>query len=182
MKIPIIPASGSSPGMVPGCWWGTGTPVCSGGAIWMGSTPECSCTSNAGITMSNGVLDNNYNQVLSNSYGNIYYINEDKFIVGTNQSDPALEEILILDGNENVIKKTNGFLCADSDSTFYCAEGHIKFCDTTSGDTWGEGVMDQDLNVIIEPIYYDIYFLDGYYKVDDADFNELHLDINGNPR
>ncbi len=128
----------------------------------------------------NGVLDNNYNQVLSNSYGNIYYINEDKFIVGTNQSDPALEEILILDGNENVIKKTNGFLCADSDSTFYCAEGHIKFCDTTSGDTWGEGVMDQDLNVIIEPIFYDIYFLDGYYKVDDADFNELHLDIDGN--
>lgn len=128
----------------------------------------------------NGVLDGNFNRVLSNSYGNIYYINENKFIVGTNGSDPALDEILIVDGNENVIKKAKGFLCATDDSKFYCPDGYIKICDPSAGDMWGEGVIDQDLNIVIEPIYYSVYFLDGVYKAEDFDFNEIWIDIDGN--
>lgn len=130
----------------------------------------------------NGVLDNNYNPVLSNNYANVYYINEDKFIVGTDNPDPTLEEIYIVDSNENIIKRTKGFLSASDDSRFYCADGQIKFADPSYGPMWGFGVMDQDLNIIIEPVYYNIFWNDGHYMVEDHDFNKLYFDIYGNER
>ena len=128
----------------------------------------------------NGVLDNHYNPVLSTSYGNIYYINENKFIVSTDFSDVDLDEIYIVDGNENIIKKTKGFLCPDNDSRFYCADGQIKISDSSYGDMWGYGVMDQELNIIIEPVYESVYWLDNHYLIEDYDSNELYFDINGN--
>ena len=128
----------------------------------------------------NGVLDNNYEPVLSINYGNIYYINEDKFIVGKYYSDSTQDEIYILDSNENIIKKAKGFLSSVDDSRFYCAEGQIKFADPSCGDMWGFGVMDQELNTIIEPAYFSIYWLGTRYKIEDLEFNELYFDVSGN--
>lgn len=127
----------------------------------------------------NGVLDNNYNRVLSNSYGNVYYINENKFIVGTYLSDASLDEIYIVDGNENILKKTKGFLSCESDSNFYCADGQIAFCDPSYGYQWGHGVMDQDLNTVIEPVYYNVFWLDTRYKVEDHDSNVYYFNVEG---
>jgi len=129
----------------------------------------------------NGVLDNNYNRVLSNSYGNIYYINENKFIVGITQDehDPALDEIAIVDRKENTIKKMQGFLDGYDETHFYTAEEHIKICDPSYGSNWGRGIVDHDLNIIIEPIYQNIYWNDDYYKVEDYTGKTLKFDREG---
>ena len=117
----------------------------------------------------NGVLDNNYNRVLSDSYGNIYYINENKFIVGITKDEdkPELDEIAIVDGKENTVKKMQGFLNASDQIHLHTAEEHIQICDPSYGSNWGHGIIDQDLNIIIEPVYQNIYWHNGIYRVED---------------
>ena len=127
----------------------------------------------------NGVLDNNYNRVLSDVYGNIYYINENKFIVGIPNDDHALEEIAIVDRNENIIKKIPGFLCARDGINLYAAEGQIQICDPSYGSNWGYGIVDQDLNIIIEPVYAKVYWYETYYRVEDYTGKSFKFDIEG---
>ncbi len=132
--------------------------------------------------MGQGLLDENFNQVLSIKYSNIYYFNPDKYIAMINcesSSDVSEYEIVWIDGNENVIKSVPGFLESDDTSNFYCMDGHILFCDPTYGPQWGKGVMDEELNIIIEPIYYGIFWHDGYYDVENFDQESAHFSSTG---
>ncbi len=128
----------------------------------------------------NGVLDADYNPVLSISYGNIYYLNEDRFIVSISYDDNVQNDVIaLIDRDENILKQRKGFLCADSDSNFYCYDGQIEFADPSYGPSWGFGVMDQELNTIIEPLYFSVYWVDGHYKVDNHDNEEALFSKDG---
>ena len=41
------------------------------------------------------------------------------------------------------------------------------------------GVMDEELNIIIEPIYYGIFWHDGYYDVENFDQESAHFSSTG---
>ena len=127
----------------------------------------------------NGVLDDKFNQVLDKAYGNIYYINENKFIVGISDEDPKNDEIAIVDGKGNIIRKMKGFLCANDDIRLHTAEGHIRICDPSFGDIWGNGIIDTDLNVIIEPVYQEIFWKKSFYQVTDFDDIKTDFDTHG---
>ena len=128
----------------------------------------------------NGVLDSDYNPVLSMSYDNIYYLNEDRFIVSISKDDDVKNDVIaLIDRDENILKQRKGFLCADTDSNFYCFDGQIEFADPSYGPSWGFGVMDQELNTIIEPVYYSIFWVDGYYKVENHDNEVAHFNERG---
>lgn len=127
----------------------------------------------------NGVIDNNYKPVLNTCYGNVYYINENKFIVGTSNRDATLDEILLVDRNDSTIKKIKGFLCAGDQGNLHNAEGHIQICDPSYGNLWGYGIVDWDLNTVIEPVYQKIYWHETYYSVEDYDGQTANFDING---
>ena len=43
----------------------------------------------------------------------------------------------------------------------------------------GKGVMDEELNIIIEPIYYGIFWHDGYYDVENFDQESAHFSSTG---
>ena len=130
----------------------------------------------------NGVLDNNYKPVLSTSYGNVYYINENKFIVGTSNRDAKLDEIYIVDAKENILKKMPGFLCAKDQISLHCAKDQIRICDPSYNDIWGTGIVDTDLNIIIKPVYQEIYWDKSTYKVEDYDGRTKHFDKQGNEK
>ena len=87
--------------------------------------------------------------------------------------------IALIDRDENILKQRKGFLCADSDSNFYCYDGQIEFADPSYGPSWGFGVMDQELNIIIEPLYYNIFWTDGHYRVENHDHEVAIFDIYG---
>ena len=128
----------------------------------------------------NGVLDNNYKPVLSTSYDNIYYINENKFIVGIGGKEPIDDEIAILDGKENVIKKMKGFLKAkDENNHHQCADGHIMICDPSFHESWGDGIADTDLNIILKPVYRSIFWDNGIYKVENYDGETVRFNVKG---
>ena len=40
--------------------------------------------------------------------------------------------------------------------------------------------MDEDMNIIIEPEYYMIFWVDDCYKVEDMDHKEAQFDYDGN--
>ena len=130
-----------------------------------------------------GLLDENFNQVLSTSYYNLYYYNPNKYIAmieHKNGSDETEFEIVWIDGDENVIKSVPGFLECENTSHFYCMDGHLLFCDPTYGPEWGKGVMDEELNIIIEPIYYNVFWLDeGHYNVENFDYETAHFSSTG---
>lgn len=130
----------------------------------------------------NGIYDNNFNMVLSPEYMNIHWIDLDKFIVMVDNDTDVEEEkseIQMIDSKGNVLKKMYGFLKAPDDCRFYCHEGHLLFSKRSEG-MWGEGVMDEDMNIIIEPEYYMIFWVDDCYKVEDMDHKEAQFDYDGN--
>ena len=129
----------------------------------------------------NGVMDSNYKIILDNKYGNIYYINENKFIVGISDEDPKNDEIAIVDAKGNIIKKMKGCLKAQDSIHLYTAEGHIQICDPSTGDIWGEGIIDTDLNVILEPIYDQIIWHRTYYKTVDLEGRKANFKADGRP-
>ncbi len=130
-----------------------------------------------------GLLDENFNQVLSTNYSNIYYFNSDKIIAMINSencSDNSELKIVWIDGDENVIRSIPGFLHPDDDSRFRCMDGHILISDPSYGSQWGDGVMDEDLNIIIEPKYYTIFWNgEGYYRVENFDQQEALFSSTG---
>lgn len=103
----------------------------------------------------NGLMDENFNQVLSNSYSNIAIVDAHKFIAMRNNPGPDRNyEILILDENENEIgHRIIGFL--DGYSNFNNQEQQVVF-GRFDGNKYYEGVIDGNLNVVIEPIYEDV--------------------------
>ncbi len=129
----------------------------------------------------NGIMDDEFNMVLSPKYSNIYFLSEDRFIVmEERETDNKAERFVIeiIDSDENVLKEMYGFLEPDDSSRFYCHEGHILF-DYTGDDQWGKGVIDEDLNVIIEPEYRMVYWLDDYYKVENKNGQSACFDYDG---
>ena len=64
-------------------------------------------------------------------------------------------------------------------SLYVLENSHILFCDPTYGPQWGKGVMDEELNIIIEPIYYGIFWHDGYYDVENFDQESAHFSSTG---
>ena len=128
----------------------------------------------------NGLLDEDLNLVLSTSYYNIHYVNPDRFIAMIEDKDNwHNNRIVLIDSNENIIKEIPGFLQDDSTSRIYCMDGHLEIFIPDDG-LGSVGVLDEDLNYIIEPIYRYIYFDDSVYLVTDSSGKTAKFDTDGN--
>lgn len=104
-----------------------------------------------------GVLDENYDIMLQPIYSNIFFINDNKFVVMKGKgNDNSLSDyqIGIVDGNENLIHDyIDGFIdggLSFSNNAHQAVFGRMK------GGKFLKGVIDENLNVIIEPIYNDV--------------------------
>ena len=128
----------------------------------------------------NGILDENYNEVLSTNYSNIVYVGPDRFMVMIEKDDESYIEII--DADENVVKgPIEGFY---GDPYSYNYYGQQIYCVDRFSK---KGVIDSDLNIIIEPIYKDIYLYDGetedlIYGVEDFDGKCGVIDYKGEIR
>ena len=130
----------------------------------------------------NGLLDEDLNLIISPKYYNIHVVDKDTFIAMTLKSgDEQNNHIFLLDKNENIIKTIDGFVDDDSSGAMYCHEGHLKYS-INKPDMSIDciGVIDEDLNVIIEPKYVNVFQTDGGYKVTDIDGKEALFDMDGN--
>ncbi len=108
-----------------------------------------------------GLMDAEFQTVLPPIYNNIYYANGDRFIVSKgprNEIKHGEWQIGIVDRNGDLLHEyINGYL-----------NGYESFNNTigqavlsrTEGDACSEGVIDEELNIIIEPIYKDVRYFD----------------------
>lgn len=104
-----------------------------------------------------GVLDENYDIMLQPIYSNIFFINDNKFVVMKTKGDNnslSDYQIGIIDGNENLIHDyIDGFI--DGGLSFNNNAHQVVF-GRMKGEKFLKGVIDDSLNVIIEPIYNDV--------------------------
>lgn len=97
-----------------------------------------------------GLMDSEFQIILPPIYRSIYYASSDKFIVGNPSYEKTPDEwkIGIVDRNGNLVHEYidgyitayNGFMNDVKQSVYY-------------GNEYNQGVIDSDLNIIIEPIY-----------------------------
>ena len=101
-----------------------------------------------------GLMDENYKTILNPKYDNIFFVNDNKFIVGKGPRDEVSlgnSQIGILNKNEELIHNyIDGFI--DGNESFNNDVHQVVF-GRMNGDVYLEGVLDDDLNVIIEPQY-----------------------------
>lgn len=139
----------------------------------------------------NGLMDENFRQVLSNSYSNIVIVSENRFIAMKEQksSDSGSipggsnnREIVALDAEENILGESiYGFLDAYQIADNYAQQmvfGHFE------GDHYFEGVIDADLNIIIEPVYKNVVMFDKtsenqFYVVQNSEDEYAVFDYRG---
>lgn len=104
-----------------------------------------------------GVLDENYDIMLQPIYSNIFFINDNKFVVMKTKGDNnslSDYQIGIIDGNENLIHDyIDGFI--DGGLSFNNNAHQVVF-GRMKGEKFLKGVIDDSLNVIIDPIYNDV--------------------------
>lgn len=134
----------------------------------------------------NGLMDAEFNEVLSNSYSNILIVNENKFIAMRNYDEEDRNyEIILLDGDENELGPSiRGFI--DAYQIFNNPAKQAIF-GRYEGDNFYEGVLDEDLNVIIEPTFISVemfnYSEDNqFYVVENADGEFAVYDCNGDKK
>ena len=128
-----------------------------------------------------GLLDENFNEIISQNYMNIYYVNSNCFIamLNTNSGSIADDKIVMIDRDENVIKEMDGFLEDDSCGDLYRMDGHLRFM-VPYGNLGHYGIMDEDMNIILEPEYKEIFYVDNHYKVTNDQGKEAIFDTEGN--
>ncbi len=132
-----------------------------------------------------GLLNSDFEQVLSQKYFNIYCLEPNRFLVGVdNKSEDITEryKIELIDAEENVIRSIDGMLGSTDDSRMYCCEGQTLFCAfvrTEQGSESGKGVIDVDLNIIIPPEYEYISWGDSGYSVFKSDGSKALFSRDG---
>lgn len=131
----------------------------------------------------NGLMDEDFNIVLSNSYSNIVIITENKFLAMLDNEDSDGNcEIVVLDADENIIGQGLwGFIDAN---TLVDNPQHQLVFGKFANNQFYEGVVNDELNIIIEPVYKDIVEYsdhDGqiYYVVQNDNDEFAVFDING---
>ena len=107
----------------------------------------------------NGLTDENYNIVINPVYTNIYFVNDDKFVVMKNKGQTSgIEDsqIGIVDSKGNVIHDfIEGFIDGNEINFTQNYAGQIIF-GRMDGKDYLQGVLDENLNIVIEPVYKDI--------------------------
>lgn len=103
-----------------------------------------------------GIVDDNYNMVLSPNYYNITYIGDDKYVVMREKGESnSIEnnQIAVIDGNENIIHDyIDGFVDANLPRNY---AKQIIFKRSVGGKNFS-GVISEDFEIVIEPKYKDI--------------------------
>ncbi len=130
-----------------------------------------------------GILDENYNTLLPPEFGNIFYINDNKFIVMKQDSSVDTNYyILSTDRHGNPTSSfTEGFI--DGSETFFNYAEQVIF-GVRDGNRFKYGVIDSDLNIIIEPVYDHISTFEKtaptqFYVVEDSHENFAVFDSFG---
>lgn len=107
----------------------------------------------------NGIMDENYNIIVSPVYSNIYFINDDKFVVmkGKGQTNGIEDyQIGIVDGNGNITHDfIEGFINGSETNFTQNYAGQMIF-GRMDGKDYLKGVLDENLNIVIEPVYKDV--------------------------
>lgn len=102
-----------------------------------------------------GVMDSQYNIVLEPVYDRVCLINDDRFAVmkyGGNNDLQSDDEIGIVDRNGNLIHEyIKGWLNGSADFKNKPRQEVFSRCDDNGN--WHSGVIDSNLNIIIEPKY-----------------------------
>ena len=103
-----------------------------------------------------GIVDDNYNIVLSPNYYNITYIGDDKYVVMIEKGESnSIEnnQIAVIDGNENIIHDyIGGFVDANLPRNY---ARQMIFKRSVGGKNLS-GVINEDFEIVIEPKYKDI--------------------------
>ena len=133
----------------------------------------------------NGVYDKEYNEVLSPNYSNIYYVDDDRFIAMIFKSEVSSmndNEIVLIDRDENILKKMNGFLEPVDTSSMKCCDDQMMYLLVGDDKLACYGIIDEELNVIIEAKYNSIYWMESEerYKVENKEGKIAFFDSDGN--
>lgn len=130
-----------------------------------------------------GVLDENFRPLLSPVYSNIFYTGDGKFIVMREKGKDGLDdEIGIVDSGDNVVHEfIDGFIDGNLDLNNKARQ--LVFGRLQDGE-FLTGVIDSELNVVIEPIYEDITVFaedsdDMFYVVENGSGEFAVFDTKG---
>ncbi len=135
-----------------------------------------------------GVMDSQYNILVEPIYGDVNLVNDDRFAVlkyGRNDAPQGINQIGLVDGNGNFIHEyIEGNLGYSAD--FNNKPHQTEFARRDENGNWHSGVIDGDLNIVIEPkfdflrewsvgVYGDFVY---YASLENGD--QAFFDINGN--
>ncbi len=133
-----------------------------------------------------GLMDQEYRVLLEPAYGNIFFVNDNRFVVTTPSGAVKLtdSQIGVVDRNGDLIcDYINGFI--DGSAHFNNAPCQAVFSRMGNNDNYLEGVVDSELNIIIEPIYNDVVPFnigvsgDVFYVVENSNGEFAVFDSNG---
>lgn len=133
-----------------------------------------------------GLMDAEFQTILQPIYSNIYFVKNDRFIVGKGPRDeiePNEWQIGIVDKNGDLLHEyIDGYI--NGYGSFNNAARQAIFS-KTDGDDYYEGVIDEELNIIIEPIYKDVRDFDAgaaeirFYVVENNNGEFAVIDSSG---
>lgn len=107
----------------------------------------------------NGLMDENYNIVINPVYSNIYFVNDDKFVVTKRKGKTnGIEDyqIGVIDSKGNITHDfIEGFIDGGETNFTQNYAGQMIF-GRMDGKDYLQGVLDENLNIVIEPVYKDI--------------------------
>ncbi len=133
-----------------------------------------------------GLMDSEYRVLLEPAYGNIFFVNDNRFVVTTPSGAAKFgdSQIGVVDRNGDLIcDYIDGFI--DGSAHFDNAPCQAVFSRMGNNGMYLEGVVDSDLNIIIEPIYNDVVPFnigvsgDVFYVVENSDGECAVFDSNG---
>lgn len=113
----------------------------------------------------NGLMDENYNLVLPTKYSNIFLIEKNKFIVMNrpDNNDDYVISLIDREGNE-LAPSVKGFIDGGTRFNNYA---HQNIFGRFEGDEYHVGVIDDNLNIIIDPVY---EYISMFYSDTDKQF------------
>lgn len=133
-----------------------------------------------------GLMNENYEMIISPKYDNIFFVNDSKFVVGKGPRDEVSlgnAQIGVLNQDEELIHEyIDGFI--DGSESFNNDVNQVVF-GRMSGDRYLQGVLDDDLNIIIEPQYQNITVFnieeqkDQFYVVENDKSEFAVIDSSG---
>ncbi len=133
-----------------------------------------------------GVMNENYETIIFPEYDNIFFVSDSKFVVDKAlKGEASLEnsQIGVLNQDDELIHEyIDGFI--DGGESFDNDVHQVVFC-RMSGNDFLQGVLDDDLNIIIEPQYKSISVFkidskkDQFYVVENAQGEFAAIDSSG---